>query len=104
MDFSQECQGGRFQSNLRPYLVLQGQGIFAKRKIMKGTFIQEYLGELYAPWRWYEKQDLLRKNNPKETLPDFYNISLERPKQLPGGADVAFVEVHNRTFSLQHQF
>lgn len=72
---------------------LQGQGIFAARDIPKGTFVHEYLGELYSPWRWFEKQDWLRKNNPNQALPDFYNISLERPKDLPGGADVIFVEV-----------
>jgi hypothetical protein len=60
-----------------------------------GTFVHEYLGELYSPWRWFEKQDWLRKNNPNQALPDFYNISLERPKQLPGGADVIFVEVRS---------
>lgn len=72
---------------------LQGQGVFATRDIPPGTFVQEYLGELYSPWRWFEKQDLLRKANPNQTLPDFYNICLERPPFVNGGADVVFVEV-----------
>lgn len=71
---------------------LQGQGLFAKRDIFGGTFVSEYLGELYAPWRWYEKQDLLRKKSRKGDLPDFYNICLERPADATGGADVIFVE------------
>ena len=71
----------------------QGQGIFAKRSLPKHTFVAEYLGELYAPWRWFEKQDLLRKRNPTQSLPDFYNICLERPPEVQGGRDVVFVEV-----------
>ena len=74
---------------------LQGQGIFAKRSIPKHTFVGEYLGELYAPWRWFEKQDLLRKRNPTQSLPDFYNICLERPPEVHGGRDVVFVEVRS---------
>ena len=72
---------------------LQGQGIFAKRSLPRHTFVGEYLGELYAPWRWFEKQDLLRKRNPAQSLPDFYNICLERPPEVQGGRDVVFVEV-----------
>jgi len=47
------------------------------------TFVNEYIGELYPPHRWFERQDAialaqkLLKIPP--SLPDFYNIVLERP-------------------------
>ncbi len=66
------------------------------RGLPAGTFVAEYLGELYSPWRWFEKQDALKKRNPHMGLPDFYNITLERPKDDAGGYDVVFVEVAGR--------
>lgn len=33
----------------------------------KNEFIIEYFGEVYPPWRWFEKQDLIRKK-VKETV------------------------------------
>lgn len=80
----------------------QGQGIFALRDIPGGTFVSEYLGELYSPWRWFEKQDLLRKRSRKGDLPDFYNICLERPPGVEGGADVIYVEVNLVRATFQH--
>jgi hypothetical protein len=47
------------------------------------TFITEYYGELYPPWRWFEKQDAIKKCNPGMALPDFYNICFERPRDDP---------------------
>ena len=103
--------------------------------IEPGTYVQDYLGELYTPWRWYErqvrvgpfpnppdcfteaadccpyiaiysyqkgrltsaltvcpyiaihntdtflsrKQDAIKKRDPGKELPDFFNITLERP-------------------------
>lgn len=47
------------------------------------------LGEVYPPYRWCEKNDVVeqaqKKFNLKPTLPDFYNILLERPRQDPNG-------------------
>lgn len=42
-------------------------------------------------WRWFEIQDAIKKITQKE-LPDFYNITLERPKDDPDGYDVMFVD------------
>lgn len=42
-------------------------------------------------WRWFEIQDAIKKITQKE-LPDFYNITLERPKDDPDGYDVVFVD------------
>jgi tetrahydromethanopterin S-methyltransferase subunit F len=48
------------------------------------VFVTEYLGELYPPYRWCEKLDVIdqaqKTFNLKPTLPDFWNILLERPK------------------------
>ena len=55
------------------------------------TFIEEYLGEIHTPWRWFELQDAVKKLTGSE-LPDFYNIVLERPKDDPAGYDVLFVD------------
>lgn len=41
--------------------------------------------------RWFEKQDALKTRRGSE-LPDFYNITLERPKDDPAGFDMLFVD------------
>lgn len=68
--------------------------------IPKNSLIIEYFGELYSPAKWYEKQDLIKsltnqlrkKDNTIETLPDFYNIMLERHHDDPEGYDVLIVD------------
>ena len=68
--------------------------------IEAGTYVQDYLGELYAPWRWYERQDAIKKREPGRDLPDFFNITLERPAADAAGYDVLFVEAaHRCTFA-----
>jgi hypothetical protein len=46
--------------------------------ISSGRFITRYLGEMYPPWRWFEKTDAIKNAQKKlayrPTLPDFYNI------------------------------
>jgi hypothetical protein len=53
------------------------------------VLVAEYLGELYPPYRWCEKLDVVEQAQQsfqlKPTLPDFYNILLERPRQDPDG-------------------
>ena len=72
----------------------QGQGIICCRPggLPKGTFVEEYLGEAYTPWRWFERQDAIKKLNPDSDLPDFYNIQIERPREDDLGYGVIFVE------------
>ena len=80
----------------------KGVGVVCVRRegIPAGTYVQDYLGELYAPWRWYERQDAIKKRDPNKALPDFFNITLERPKEDDAGADVIFVEAaHRCTFA-----
>ena len=42
--------------------------------------------------RWFEKQDALKVRRRPGELPDFYNITLERPRDDPAGYDVLFVD------------
>lgn len=41
----------------------KGQGLICinKKGFKKNEFIVEYFGEIYPPWYWYEKQDLIKK-------------------------------------------
>ncbi|CAM9539119.1 unnamed protein product [Chrysoparadoxa australica] len=74
------------------------------------TFVSPYLGELYPVWRWCQKLDAIedaqRKYGLKPTLPDFYNIVLERPRLDEKGYGLLFVEagghVANFSSSLSH--
>lgn len=53
------------------------------------VFVTEYLGELYPSYRWCERLDVVEQAQQtfelKPTLPDFWNILLERPRQDPNG-------------------
>ena len=71
----------------------KGVGLVCKREegIPPLTFVEEYLGEIHTPWRWFELQDAVKRITGSE-LPDFYNIVLERPKDDPAGYDVLFVD------------
>eukprot|EP00210_Caulerpa_lentillifera_P005634 g5387.t1 len=76
----------------------KGQGVICIKKggLPPGTFVEEYLGELYTPWRWFERQDVIKKRNPDGYLPDFYNIQIERPRDDAKGYGLIFVEAANR--------
>lgn len=73
-------------------------GIICKKKegIKETTAIAQYLGEVYPPWRWFEKQDGIKNAQKrlgyKPVLPDFYNITLERNIEDEKGYDVLFVD------------
>jgi hypothetical protein len=62
----------------------KGTGVICTKSdgIPPHVVISEYLGELYPPYRWCEKLNVLEKAQKhfglKPTLPDFYNILLER--------------------------
>ena len=78
----------------------KGVGIFCKRPegIKASNLIVEYFGEIYSPWSWYEKQDVLKQGQNKgslsKELPDFYNITYERHQDDPSGYDI-LVSVHS---------
>ena len=60
------------------------------------VMISEYLGEMYSPYRWCERLDVIQQSQElfglKPALPDFYNILLERPRQDPRGYGLIFVD------------
>eukprot|EP00898_Chlorokybus_atmophyticus_P004892 jgi/Chlat1/5403/Chrsp35S05223 len=64
-------------------------------------FVVAFLGEIYPPWRWFEKQDAIRqvqkaRGLAENSVPEFYNMTLERPKGDAGGYDVLFVDAMHR--------
>ncbi len=76
----------------------KGIGIFSMKNegIKKNELIAPYLGEIYPPWYWYEKQDLIKKNKLDKVLPDFYNIMLERHKSDEKGYDLVMVDPNSK--------
>ncbi len=40
----------------------KGVGIFCKKKegIKVNTLVNEYFGEIYRQWHWFEKQDVIK--------------------------------------------
>ena len=68
--------------------------------IKAGTFVHYYAGEIYSPWRWYERQDAIKKCFPNMELPSFFNITLERPEHDERGRHTLFVEaMHKGSFA-----
>ncbi len=63
--------------------------------------ICEYIGELYPPYKWCERLDVLKqaqqKYHLKPTLPDFYNILLERPRQDSQGYGLLYVDASEQS-------
>ena len=61
-----------------------------------GTFVTEYLGELFPPWRWFERTDAIKNVQRavgfKPVLPDFYNIAVERHQDDQAGYDLAYID------------
>lgn len=64
------------------------------------VFVTEYLGELYPSYRWCERMDVIEQAQKtfelKPTLPDFYNILLERPRQDPNGYGLLYVDASQK--------
>lgn len=62
--------------------------------------VDNYLGEIYPPWRWLERQDAVasaqRALETTTALPDFYNIALERPSTDPQGYGLWYVDASSR--------
>jgi hypothetical protein len=69
----------------------KGTGVVCIRPggIPAHILVAQYLGEVYPPYRWCERLDVIEQAQQhfelKPTLPDFYNILLERPRQDPRG-------------------
>ncbi|CAM9346222.1 unnamed protein product, partial [Phaeothamnion confervicola] len=90
----------------------KGTGVVcvAPEGLPANTFVSEYLGELYPAWRWSQKleavEDAQRRYGLKPTLPDFYNMTLERPRDDRRGYGTVFIEAGggaaNLSSSLSH--
>ena len=77
----------------------KGTGVICTTKagFRANELIVPYIGELYSPTQWYERQDItkaLLKNSKTYVgqLPDFYNIWLERHLDDPEGYDVLMID------------
>jgi len=71
--------------------------LWSRNGISHNDLIIEYIGEIYRPYRWFERQDFVKKymkdNNQKDVLPDFYNIMLELHKNEGKGIDILVNEL-----------
>uniref|UniRef100_A0A7S1SLP8 SET domain-containing protein n=1 Tax=Tetraselmis chuii TaxID=63592 RepID=A0A7S1SLP8_9CHLO len=103
---SQEKRGARGGSSCRSPLGAscssafrvqsRGAGVVCARPggIRAGTFVAAFCGELCAPWRWYEKQDALRRKHGSLSVADLHSsTALQRPSMGDSlGYDVIFVD------------
>lgn len=84
----------------------KGKGILCcnPQGIPANLSIAPYLGEVYPPWKWFEKQEAVKKAikefKLEDVLPDFYNILLERTTDSESGYDCLFIDpVYKGNFS-----
>ncbi|CAK9199570.1 unnamed protein product [Sphagnum troendelagicum] len=82
----------------------KGLGVVCNKQegFHEGDFVVEFFGEVYPPWRWYEKQDGIRslQKKDKDPAPEFYNIVFERPKGDALGYDVLVIDaMHKANFA-----
>eukprot|EP00854_Cymbomonas_tetramitiformis_P013943 gene13943-16482_t len=68
----------------------------------KDQYLGEYLGEVYPPWRWCEREAaglaVKKEVNAKSNIPIFYNMLLELPESSENskGYDVLWVDAKHR--------
>ena len=76
----------------------KGIGIFCIKKsgIEKNELIAPYFGEIYPPYLWFEKQDLIKRYKLDKNLPDFYNIMVERFKNDNSGYDLLMCDSNSK--------
>ena len=76
----------------------KGTGVIcvAEGGVAPYTVVCDYLGELYPPYRWMERLDVIeqaqRRSGIKQSLPEFYNIILEKPSFDPNGFFLFYVD------------
>ena len=77
-----------------------GSVVLKKSGLKSNTLVTHYRGEIYPPWRWGEKLDAIEKTQQRiglrPTLPDFYNMALERPRVDPRGFGLLFVDASRK--------
>jgi len=78
----------------------KGHGSVLLSPVKPHTLVTFYRGELYPSWRWEEKEDAIhitqKRKNLKPALPDFYNMTLERPQSDPRGYGILFVDASRK--------
>jgi hypothetical protein len=76
----------------------KGTGVVCinKNGLPAGTFVNYYVGEIFPPWKWYERQDAIKKCFPNMDLPTFFNITLERPAHDERGRHTIFVDAMHK--------
>eukprot|EP01084_Bolivina_argentea_P152669 266279_1 len=75
----------------------KGTGVICidKNGIEKNEYIISFLGVVYSPWVWYEKDDRIRwliKRCGAEKQPEFFNIQMEKHKDDLDGYDLVFID------------
>jgi len=77
-----------------------GSVVLKKSGLKSNSLVTHYRGEIYPPWRWGEKLDAIEKTQQRiglrPTLPDFYNMALERPRVDPRGFGLLFVDASRK--------
>jgi len=91
----------KFLKNNKKYVFeaySKGIGIYCIKEdgINMNEYISGYFGEIYPPWLWFEKQDIIKSKKLETDLPDFYNIMLERHKIDEDGYDVLMVDPNSK--------
>lgn len=89
-----KCNFLKKNSNYAFEAYSKGIGIFCIKDdgVNMNEYISGYFGEIYPPWLWFEKQDIIKSKKLEDNLPDFYNIMLERHKFDDDGYDVLMVD------------
>ena len=73
--------------------------------VSKGDLVVDFLGEMYPPWAWAEKQDAIKaaqklRGMKESGPPEFYNMQLERPAGDAEGFALLFVDaMHHNNYA-----
>ena len=79
----------------------KGHGsVLLAEKVKPNTLVTFYRGEIYPFWRWCEKMDAIditqQRKSLKPALPDFYNMTMERPQTDPRGYGCLIVDASRK--------
>ena len=79
----------------------KGHGAVCLQPVKANRMVTFYRGELYPSWRWSEKnigiEAVKKAVKSEDGLPDFYNMTLERPRNDPRGFGLLFVDASRKS-------